>query len=95
MRLFHALYLSHLPPSSFLERLSSEQFAELISVHLLAFSSRDCSLAFLSSVSPFLTICRAVFIYLVLFLFWVVGGGGGGLRRGGGGGGGVLRPFSL
>ena len=37
--LFHALYLSHLPPSSFLEGLSSEQFAELESVHLLAFSS--------------------------------------------------------
>ena len=37
--LFHALYLSHLPPSSFLEGLSSEQFAELGSVYLLAFSS--------------------------------------------------------
>ena len=35
VRLFHALYLSHLPPSSFLEGLSSEQFAELESVHLL------------------------------------------------------------
>ena len=35
---------------------------------MLAFSSRACSLAFLSSVSPFLTICRAVFIYIVLFL---------------------------
>ena len=67
MRLFHALYLSHLPPSSFLEGLSSEQFAELESVQLLAFSARTCTLTFLSSVSPFLTICRAVFIYLVLF----------------------------
>ena len=66
VRLFHAVYLSHIPPSSFLERLSSEQFAELGSVHLLAFSARACSLAFLSSVSPFLTICRAVFIYLIL-----------------------------
>ena len=39
VRLFHALYLSHLPPSSFLEGLSSEQFAELESVRLLAFFS--------------------------------------------------------
>ena len=39
MRLFHALYLGHLPPSSFLEELSSEQFAELGAIHLLAFSS--------------------------------------------------------
>ena len=67
VRLFHALYLIHLPPSSFLEGLSSEQFAELGSVHLLAFSARACSLACLSSVSPFLGICRAVFVYLVLF----------------------------
>ena len=67
MRPFHALYLSHLPPSSFLEGLSSEQFAELESVHLLAFSARACSLAFLSSVSPFLAVCRAVLIYLVIF----------------------------
>ena len=37
--LFHALYLSHLPSSSFLEGLYFEQFAELESVHLLAFSS--------------------------------------------------------
>ena len=67
VRPFHALYLSHLPPSSFLEGLSSEQFAELESVHLLAFSARACSLAFLSSVSPFLAVCRAVLIYLVIF----------------------------
>ena len=67
MRPFHALYLSHLPPSSFLEGLSSEQFAELESVHLLSFSARACSLAFLSSVSPFLAVCRAVLIYFVLF----------------------------
>ena len=67
VRLFHALYLSHLPPSSFLEGLSSEQFAELGSVRLLAFSARACSLAFLSSVFPFLAICRAVLIYLVRF----------------------------
>ena len=75
--LFDSLYLSHLPPSSFLEGLSSGEFAELESVHLLAFSSWACSLAFLSSVSPFLTICRAVFIYF--FFFW---GGGGGLFLG-------------
>ena len=62
VRLFRALYLSHVPPSSVLEGLSSEQFAEFGSVHLLAFSARACSLAFLFSVSPFLTICRAVFI---------------------------------
>ena len=88
--LFHALDLSHLPPSSFLEGLSSEQFAELGSVYLLAFSARACSLAFLTSVSPFLTICGAVFIYFVsfLFLFFV-------FALGGGGGGDVLRPFSL
>ena len=67
VRLFHALYLSHLPPSSFLDGLSSEQFAELKSIHLLAFSAHASSLAFLSSLSPFLTIRRAIFIYLVLF----------------------------
>ena len=77
--LFHALYLSHLPPSSFLERLSSEQFAELGSVHLLAFSARACSLTFLSSVSLFLTICRAVF----------------GILSGGGWGGGSYAFLSL
>ena len=47
--------------------MSSELFEELKSVHLLAFSARVCSLAFLSSGSPFLAICRAVFIHLVLF----------------------------
>ena len=73
VRLFHALYLSHLPPGSFLEGLSSKQFAEHWSFHLLAFSARACSLAFLSSVSPFLTFCRAVFIYLVLFLSLFLG----------------------
>ena len=34
--LFHAFYQIHLPPSSFLEGLSSEQFAELRSIQLLA-----------------------------------------------------------
>ena len=62
VRLFHALYMSLLPPSSFLEGLCSEQFAELGSVLLLAFPARARSLAFLSSVSLFLTICRSVFI---------------------------------
>ena len=67
VRLFHALCLSHLPSSSFLEGLFSEQFAELGSVHLLAFSVRSCSLTFLSSGSLCLSICRAVFIYIFLF----------------------------
>ena len=91
VRLFHALCLSHLPCSSFLEGLSSDQFAELGSVHLLAFSARACSLAFLFSVSPMLTICRAF-----LFFFFLGGGGRGVLLYlvlwGGGD---VLRPFSL
>ena len=41
--LFHAVLLSHFPPSSFLEWLSSEQFAELESIHLLVSSARACS----------------------------------------------------
>ena len=57
-------------PSYFHEELSSEQFAVLGSVHLLAFSARACSLAFLSSGYPFLAIRRAVFIYLVLLLLF-------------------------
>ena len=65
--LFHAVFLSHLPPISFLDGLSSEQFAELESVHLLALSARACSLAFLSLAVPFLAICRAVLIYVVFF----------------------------
>ena len=65
--LFHAVFLGHLPPSSFLEGLSSGEFAELESVHLLAFSSRACSLAFLSLGVSFFRISRAVLIYLVLF----------------------------
>ena len=59
VRLFHAVFLSHLPPSSFLGVFSSEQFAELKSVHLLAFS-----LAFLSLWVSFLAISVAVFMYL-------------------------------
>ena len=53
---FTLFFLSHLPPSSFLEWLSSEQFAELGSVQLLAFSARAYSLAFLSLGVPFLAI---------------------------------------
>ena len=64
---FTLFFLSHLPPSSFLEWLSSEQFAELGSVQLLAFSARAYSLAFLSLGVPFLAISGAVSIYLVLF----------------------------
>ena len=45
--------------------LSSLQSSDPFTCYL--FSARACSLAFLSSVSPFLTICRAVFIYLILF----------------------------
>ena len=62
VRHFYSLYLSHLPPSSFLKGLSSEQFAELGSVYLLAFSARACSLACLCSGSPFSVICRDVLI---------------------------------
>ena len=51
----------------FPERLSSEQFAELESVHLLAFWARACSLPFLYLLVSFLAISRAVVIYLVLF----------------------------
>ena len=77
--LFHAFYLSHLPPSSFLEGLSFQQFADLVSDPLLAFAARACSLAFLSSVYLFLAIfCRAPLIYLVLLGRWGGGGGGGG-----------------
>ena len=51
---------------------------------MLAFSAGACSLACLSSRSPFLAIDRAVLVHLVLFLFvlfWGVlfWGGGGGL----------------
>ncbi len=56
---------------------------------MLAFSAGACSLACLSSRSPFLAIDRAVLVHLVLFLFvlfWgfffgVVGGGVGGEGR--------------
>ena len=67
VRIFYALYLSHLPPSSFREGLSSEQFSELESVHLLAVSARACSLTCLSLGVSFLAMCMAVLIYLVLF----------------------------
>ena len=45
----------------------SHQFAELGSIHRLAFSARACSLAFLCWAVLFLAISRAVLIYLVLF----------------------------
>ena len=57
----------HLPPICSLEGLSSEKFVKLESVHLLAFSARACSLAFLSLGVSFLEIFRAFLIYLVLF----------------------------
>ena len=75
VRLFDTDFLSHLPPSSVLERLSSEQFGELESVHLLAFSATACSLAFLSLGVSFLAICGAIFIYffsIVLFSRFVL-----------------------
>ena len=53
---FPLFFLSHITPSSFLEWLSSEQFAELGSVQLLAFSARAYSLAFLSLGVPFLAV---------------------------------------
>ena len=59
---FHAVFLSHL-----FEGLFSEQFAELESIHLLAFWAKACSLAFLYLVVSFLAISRAVLIYFVLF----------------------------
>ena len=58
--------MSHLPTSSVLEGLLSEQFAELESVHLLAFSDRAFSLAFLFLGVSFLAISRAVLIYVVI-----------------------------
>ena len=98
MRLFHAHYLSHLPASSFLEWLSSEQFAELGSVHLLAFSARACSLAlpvftvsFLSNLQGRFRTLSSFFVLFCLFvlflvLFWGVGGVGVGV---------AFIPFSL
>ena len=56
---------------------------------MLAFSAGACSLACLSSRSPFLAIDRAVLVHLVLFLFVLFWGfffGGGGWGRGVGGG---------
>ena len=45
----------------------SHQFAELRSIHRLAFLARACSLAFLCLAILFLAISRAVLINLVLF----------------------------
>ena len=63
VRLFHTLYLRHLPPSSFLEELIVSWAVCRARIRsLVSFFSSACSLAFLSSVSPFLRICRAMFI---------------------------------
>ena len=69
VRPFHVLFLGQLSPSSFLEGLSSEQFADLGSIHFLGFWARACSLALLYLAVLFLAICRAVFIY---FFFGLV-----------------------
>ena len=69
---FHAVFLRHLPPNSFLEGLSSEQFVEFESVQLLAFLARACCLALLSLGVSFLAICRAVMMYLVLFFGFIL-----------------------
>ncbi len=64
--LFYAVFLSHLPPSSFLEGLSSEQFAELESVHLLTFLS-SCLFFFLPVFRGFvLSNIQGCLFYLVL-----------------------------
>ena len=77
--LFHALYRSHLPPSSCLERLSSEQFSELGSGHLLLFHLGlvlwpSClRVSVLSNfrvvlVYFFLWVCSYYFLFLVILL---------------------------
>ncbi len=72
VRLFHAVFPE--PPSTqlFSWVFSSEQFAELESVHLLAFWARARSLAFLSVGFPFLGICGAVFDILSSFFGFVL-----------------------
>ena len=59
---------------------------------MLAFSAGACSLACLSSRSPFLAIDRAVLVHLVLFLFVLFSGS---FLRWGGGGGRLLLFLSL
>ena len=85
--LFHAVFLSHLPPISFLDGLSSEQFAELGSVQLLAFFS--------SGLYFSLPVFRVWVLSNFQGHFYILsslGGRGGGGR---GGRGGVLRLFFL
>ena len=48
----------------------SHQFAELGSIHCLAFSAWACSLAFLCLAILFLTICSAVFLLFFVFFFF-------------------------
>ena len=62
---FHGLYSTQL----FLYWFCSQQFAELGSIHLLAFSARACSLAFLCLAILFLGIFKA---FVFCFLFWFV-----------------------
>ena len=54
-------FLGRIPPSSFLYWFCSQQFAELGSIHFLAFSARACSLACLCLAILFLGICRSLF----------------------------------
>ena len=53
---------------SFRVGLNEWKASEHHCVHVYAFSTMSCSLAFLSSEVLFLAICRAVFIHLVLFV---------------------------
>ena len=79
VRLFYALYLGHLPPSSFLEELSSEQFAELGAIHLLAFSSGlfvgfpIFSVSVLSNLQGRFHILSSFFGFVLIpfFLWWL------------------------
>ena len=86
LSLFWERPFSHcFPEPSFTQLFSWGLSSERGSIHLLAFSARASSLAFLSLGVPFLAICRAVLIYSGFCCCCFLGGGGGV----------VLRPFSL
>ena len=76
--LFHTVFLSHLPPSSFLEGLSSEQFVEFESVHLLVVGFFSSGLLFgppifrgfvLSNLQGCFEILSFCFLFFCLFVF--------------------------